>query len=120
MTTEQVTHYRDLSAEHLRLAQALLAEGDPMEALERGWGAIETALKEAAEARGLPCDGHRDFWQVVRTVRHETGDSELGLDFGAAQTMHINFYDVPYERDDIEWYLDQVERLVGKLERLAR
>ncbi len=119
MTTARVIYYRDLSAEHLRQARALLAEGDPMEALERGWAAVAAELKVAANTRGLPHDRHHELWVVVRTLIQESGDSELSLLFGCVQTTQINFYDVPYERDHIKWFLDQVERLVGKLDALA-
>lgn len=118
MTTEQVIFYRDLGAEHLRLARALLTEGDPMEALERGWVALASEIEIAARVRGLPHDSHRDLWAVVRALIEERGDADLGLLFGCVQTMQINFYDVPYERGEIEWYLDRVERLVWKLEDL--
>ena len=119
MTTEQVTCYRDLSAEHLRLARALLAEDDPMEALERGWAAVASELEAAAKARGLPHDRHWELWVVVRALIEESGDIDLGLLFGCVQSMQINFYDVQYEGDDVRWFLDEVERLVGKLEELA-
>ena len=119
MTTERIVYYRELSAEHLRHARALLAEGDPMEALERGWAAVASELDLAAEARGLPHDRHHEVWGVVRALIDESGDTDLSLLFGPVQTMQINFYDVPYDHDDIEWYLDRVERLVGKLGDLA-
>ena len=119
MTTEQVIFYRDLSAVHLRIARALLAEGDPMEALERGWAAVASELELAAGARGLPHDRPWEQWAVVRTLMHESGDTDLGLLFGGVQAMQINFYDVPYERGEIRWYLDQVEQLVGNLGELG-
>lgn len=119
MTSKQTVHYRDLSAVHLRLAQELLAEGDPMEALERGWAAVATELKLAANARSLPHHSHRDMWAIVRTLVEESGDTEISNHFGCVRTMYINFYDVPYEPDDIEWYLDNVERLRTRLDALA-
>ena len=118
-TTEGVVHYRELSAEHLRLARALLAEGDPLEALERGWAAVASELEAAAKVRGLPLDGHRELRGVVRRLTEESGDRDLGRLFGCVQTMQINFYDVPYEYEDVEWYLGEVERLVGKLGELV-
>lgn len=119
MTTVQVVFYRNLSVVHLRVARALLAEGDPMEALERGWAAVASELQLAANARGLPHDRHRELWAVVRALIQESGDSDIGLLFGGVQAMQINFYDVPYDCGDIEWYLGQVERLLGKLDGLA-
>ncbi len=119
MTTAQTNHYRELSAEYLRHARELLAEGDLPEALERGWDAVASELKVAANERGLPHDRHRELWVILRALIQERGDTELGLLFGCVQTMHINFYDVPFESDEVEWYLDEVERLVGKLGELV-
>ncbi len=119
MTSEQVGHYRELSAEHLRLARALLAEGDPMEALERGWAAVASELEAAAKARGLPRDRHWELQAVVRALIEESGDIDLSVLFGCVQAMQINFYDVQYEAEEVEWFLDEVERLVGKLGGLA-
>ena len=119
MTSEQVGHYRELSAKYLRLAWALLAEGDPMEALERGWAAVASELEVAAKARSLPHDRHWELWVVVRALIEESGDIDLGVLFGCVQSMQINFYDVQYEAEEVEWFLDEVERLVEKLEALA-
>lgn len=120
MATVRDIRYRDLSAVHVRIARELLAEGDPMEALERGWAAVESELKEAAEARGLAHERHWELQGVVRSLIKEGGDGDMGVLFACVQTMQINFYDVPYEVDEVEWYLDRVERLVGKLGEAGR
>ncbi len=119
MTTAQSNHYSQLSTEYLSKARIHLAEDNLKQALRTGWEAVATTLKVGAQSRGLPHDRHRDLWVVVRTLIREYGDTELRLHFGCVQTMYINFYDVPYDRDDIEWYLDHVERLVDKLDELA-
>ena len=116
MTTEQVTHYQELSARYLRHARELLADGDLPQASEKAWGAAAVLVKSVAEARGWKHEGHRDLWTVVRRLVCETGDSDLRLHFGYAQTMHINFYEAAMEFEDVEQYLGEVERLVGKLE----
>ena len=116
MTTEQVTHYQELSARYLRHARELLADGDLPQASEKGWGAAAVLVKSVAEARGSKHEGHRDLWTVIRRLVRETGDSDLRLHFGYAQTMHINFYEAAMEFEDVEQYLGEVERLVGKLE----
>ena len=115
MTTEQVTHYRELSARYLRHARDLLAEG----ASEKAWGAAAVLVKAVAEERGWKHEGHRDLWSVVRRLVRETGDSDLRLHFGYAQTMHINFYEAAMEFEDVEQYLGEVERLVAKLDGLT-
>ncbi len=115
MTTEQVVHYRELSAGYLRHARELLAEGDLAQVSEKGWGAAATAVKAIAQERGWRHDGHRDLWQALRAIVEETGDTELRLDFTHAQSLHVNFYEASMNREEVEEYLEHVERLVGKL-----
>ena len=119
MTTEQAVHYRDLSAGYLRKARAHLAEGDLTQASEKAWGAAATLVKAAAERRGWQHDGHRNLWNVIRQLVSETGDRDMRLLFGYAQTMHINFYEAAMNREEVEEYLGHVERLVSKLNPLA-
>ena len=115
MTTEQVVHYRDFSAEYLRHAQELLAEGDLQQASEEGWGAAATAVKALAEVRGLDHNGHFLLRCIVRQLVEETGDHALSEHFGLAEALHINFYEGRLPAEDVELYLGHVERLVGKL-----
>ena len=119
MTTAQTDHYRDLSAGYLRKARAHLAEGDLTQASEKGWGAAAVLVKAAAEKRGWQHDGHRNLWNVARQLVGETGDPDLRLEYGYAQAMHINFYEAAMNREEVEEYLQHVERLVGKLDGLA-
>ena len=105
-----------MSAEYLRKARLHLAEGDLTQASEKGWGAAAEAVKAVAEQRGWRHDGHRNLWNVVRQLVGETGDTDLRLQFGYAQTMHINFYEAAMNREEVEEYLEHVERLVGKLD----
>lgn len=119
MTIEQVVHYRELSAEYLRHARTLLAEGDLAQASEKGWGATATAVKAVAEARGMEHSRHGHLWRVVRTLVRETGDTEIRGGFSRAESLHANFYEVWMEREDVEDHLGHVERLVAKLDDLA-
>lgn len=119
MTTEQVGHYSELSAGYLSKAKLHLAEGDLTQASEKGWGAAAVLVKAAAEKRGWQHDGHRNLWNVVRQLVRESGDSDLRLQFGYAQTMHINFYEAAMDQEEVEEYLRQVEGLVRKLEGLV-
>ena len=119
MTTARATHYSDLSAEYLRKARAHLAEGDLTQASEKGWGAAAVAVKAIAEAREVDHTGHRELWRVVRLLVRETGDNDLRVHFGLAESLHINFDEAWLERDEIEDYLSHVERLVSKLDVLV-
>lgn len=119
MTTARTGHYSDLGAEYLRKARVHLAEGDLTHASEKGWGAAAVAVKAVAEARGLRHEGHRELWRVLRLLVRETGDTEMRIHFASAESLHTNFYEAWLEQEDVESYLAEVERLVGKLGGLA-
>ncbi len=115
MTTEQVGHYQELSAEYLRHARELLAEGDLTQASEKGWGAAAVLVKAVAESRGWRHQGHRQLWQVLERLAEETEDEEMRDQFGLAGALHTNYYEAWLSAETVERYLIVVERLVGKL-----
>ena len=119
MTTEQVIHYRDLSAEYLRHSRVLLAEGDLTQASEKGWGAASVLVKAAAGARGWRHEGHRQLWWALHQLADETGDEEMRRQFGLAGALHTNYYEAWLDAKSVAEYLGEVELLVGKLEALV-
>ena len=102
------------------LAQAYeeFAKGDFVQASEKGWGATAQIVKAIAQERGWSHNSHRDLYQVVNALRHETGDTELGVLFNAGSSLHVNFYENAYTGDTISDNLRQVERFVDKAEGL--
>jgi len=115
MTTAQVQHYNELSAEYLSKARIHFAEGDLKQASEKAWGAAATAVKAIAESRNLEYERHGDLWRTVRLVVRETEDRDVRVAFGLAESLHTNFYEAWLELDDVEDYLGEVETLVRKL-----
>ena len=75
-------------------------------------------LKAIAHKRGWSNSRHRDIYAVVRDLRLETGDPQLSVQFSAASSLHVNFYEIKYSSDYIEDLLQQVEQLVDRLEEL--
>ena len=119
MTTEQVIHYRELSAGYLRHARVLLAEGDLAQASEKAWGAAAVLVKAAAEARGMTHEKHRHLWQTIRALVRETDDVELRTLFSSAESLHGNYYEDMLDAEEVAQFVADVERLVGKLDDLA-
>ncbi len=115
MTTAQTNPYSQLSAEYLSKARFHLAEDDIKQASEKAWGAAATAVKAVAESRGLEHSRHGDLWRTVRLVVRETGDRDIRVAFGLAESLHTNFYEAWLDREDVQDYLREVERLVRKL-----
>ena len=115
MTTAQSNHYSQLRTEYLSKARIHLAEDDLKQASEKAWGAAATAVKAIGESRGLEHGRHGDLWRTLRLVVRETGDREIRVAFGLAESLHTNFYEAWLGREDVELCFSHVERLSGKL-----
>ncbi len=117
--TLRTEYYSDTSRDFLAKARTYLAEGDLLQASEKGWGAAAQMVKCIAESRGWPHEGHRELWRAVNRLAHETGDREILTSFGLAGFLHTNFYEGWLTHEAVESHLSKVEELLGKLEGLA-
>ena len=119
MATEQVVHYRDISAEYLDHAHALLAEGDLKQSSEKAWGAAAVLVKAVAEERGWRHEALRDLWRALHRLADETEDEDMRRQFGLGGALHTNYYEHWLDERSVEGYLEEVEQLVAKLKDLA-
>ena len=119
MTTR--TQYHAATAEDfLAKTRVYLADGDLLQASEKGWGAAAQAVKAVAEARGWRHNGHYELFAAINRLTDETGDESVRLAFAAASALHQNFYEGWLPRETVEAHLSDVEALVGKLRAHAR
>ncbi len=119
MTTEQVVHYREVSAEYLTHARSLLTDGDLKHASEKAWGAAAVLVKAAAEGRGWRHEGHRELWRALHRLADETEDEEMRRQFGLAGAPHTNCYEAWLDAKSVEQYLSEVAQLAAKLDALT-
>ena len=117
--TTRVDYHSETAGVFLAKAGGYLAEGDLLQASEKGWGAAAQMVKAVAEARGWDHSGHRQLFLAVNRLAEETGDERIRDAFAAASTLHINFYDGMLPREMVEAYLARVGEFVGRLEQLA-
>ena len=117
---QKTTTYREQSRVFLAQAYEELAEGDLQQASEKGWGAASQMVKAIAQEMGWRHRSHRHLWEVTNLLVSETDDEEWSSLFGAAETLHINFYENWYSTRVIEIRLRQVEMFVEKAEGLLR
>ena len=110
--------YREQSRAFLEQAHSELQAGDLRQASEKGWGAAAQIVKAAAEARGWPHDQHRLLLRAVTGLVQEQGDREIEELFAAARYLHENFYEGEMDERGVAAVLEQVTRLVDKLEAL--
>ena len=117
--TTRTDHHTETATELLVRAHACLADGDLLQASEKGWETAAQMVKAAAEARGWDHSGRRELHQAVEWLVVETGQPELRSHFSAANTLRANFYDDFLEAEDVSAYLERVECLVELLGPLA-
>ena len=117
--TTRTDHHTETATELLVRAHACLADGDPMQASEKGWKAAVLMINAVAEARGWERSGDRELYQTIRWLIKETGQEELRSYFSAAIVLEMNFYDDFLPAATIKYDLEHVERLVELLGPLA-
>ena len=96
-----------------------LAEGDTRQASEKGWGAAAQMVKAVAERRGWAHQSHAALYRVVSRLVAETGDDDIRNLFKVASSLHTNFYENWDTAESVAGDLNDVERLLDKLEPLA-
>lgn len=115
MTTQT---YQDAAHHLLQQAQSELAAGDTRQASEKAWGAATQIVKFACEQRGWQHRSYRALNRAVDRLQEESGDPELRPLFRAANTMHVNFYEDMYTAEYVQEGIDDVQRLINKLDAL--
>ena len=116
MTT--TTDYRASSRAMMAQSQDELAKGDLLQESEKGWGATAQMMKALSESRGWEHGRHRHLHQIASRLRAEAGDRDIYRAFAIASTLHENFYENQMTAQDIAEALDDVEALLGNLERI--
>ena len=110
---------RSLAGGLLAQGRRELAQGDTRQASEKGWGAAAQMVKAVAERRGWAHQSHAALYRVVRRLVNETGDEDIRRWFQIANALHTNFYENWDDAENVAGSLDDVERLLDRLEPLA-
>ena len=93
-------------------------KGDLAQASEKGWGAADQMLKDAAQQRGWEHSRHRHHLVTASRLRSETGDGDIRHIFAVASVLHENFYKKVLPPDEIAENLDVVQAMLSKLKPL--
>ena len=115
-----VAFHADASRMMMGQAADELADGDSLQASEKGWGAAAHAVKAIAEGRGWRHTSHADLFKVARMLTDETDKPELMERFMTANGLHINFYEGWLDDETIAKNLVSVRRLLAMLDEVAR
>ena len=112
------TSERYRSAAHHLYDQAVveLEAGDLRQASEKFWGAAAQSMKALAERKGWRHRQHRHFHQNLDKLRDQKDHEDLVRWFGAAESLHINFYEDHSSIETIHIHAEDVSRLIDRLE----
>ncbi len=91
--TTRTTYHTNTANEFLVKAHGYLADGDLLQASEKGWGATARMVKAVAETRGWRHSSHGDLYRIVERVAEELGDTRVSILFRSANALHQNFYE---------------------------
>jgi len=110
--------YLGLNDKYLKEAEALLEEGDYVQASEKFWGAAAEMVKAVAAQRGVEIRSHGELHGFVSRLGRELNDSGLPRLFGDAAALHQNFYENWLPPETVKDYGEAVRELVERLKGL--
>ena len=116
----QTLVYQDAARQLLAQGFEELAEGDSRQASEKGWGAATQMIKAIATNRGWKHNSHSALYAVIDRLVKETGDDDIHVGFGLANSLHQNFYENWGSNDYVARGLAHVRDLLDKLEPLLQ
>ena len=108
-------YHTSVANEFLPEARAYLAQGDLLQASEKGWGATARMVKAVADTRGWRHRSHRDLHDAVDRLVEESSAPRLLNLFRAASALHQNFYEGWMTEEDVAVGLEAVEEIVDRL-----
>ena len=103
------------ASEFLSKAHSYLADGDLLQASEKGWGATARMVKAVAETRGWLHSSHGDLYRAIDRLADELSDERLGRLFRSASALHQNFYEGWMTEAGVADALKDVEEITSRL-----
>ena len=113
--TTRTEYHTDTATEFLSKAHVYLADGDLLQASEKGWGATARMVKAVAETRGWHHSTHGDLYRIINRLANELGDERLQNLFRSASALHQNFYEGWMFEAGVADGLKDVEEITGRL-----
>jgi len=113
-----VQDYLWLNDKYLKEAEALIEEGDYVQASEKFWGAAAGIVKAVAARRDVEIRSHGELHGFVSRLGRELNDPGLPRLFGDAAALHQNFYENWLPPETVVDYGEAVKELVARLKEL--
>ena len=107
-----------ISLRLIKHAEEELANGEPLQASEKAWGAVAHRLKAIARQRKWRHGGHYHLYQIIDRLVDEAGDADIGRFFKIAESLHGNFYNNFMTDKAVRTGIEDVKLLLDKLSTL--
>ncbi len=117
-TPSQTDEYVALSQNYLRQAEEELTREDYLQAGEKAWGAVATAIKAVAEQRGWRHKHHDLTGEALFWLADEFARPDLKDAFALLEQLHRNFYEDQLTEQEVIRRIDQTRDLRQELENL--
>ncbi len=114
----QSDEYAALSQHYIQQAESELEREDYLQAGEKAWGALVTAIKAIAEQRGWNHKHHDLTYEALMWLADEFARPELKNYFSIIGDLHRNFYEDKMTEPEVEQGVGQTRRLLQDLETL--
>ena len=114
-----VIDHTETSRRLIQQAHDELAQGDLLQASEKGWGAAAHAMKGIARSRGWKHDTHAALLVVARRIADEADQPAVRTLFQVASVTHKNFYEGWLDVEDLARNLSEIRTLLDMLESVS-
>lgn len=112
---QKTQRYLKLNGNYLKEAEALLNNGDYVQASEKLWGAAAEIVKAVAAKRGVEIKSHGELYGFVATLKEELDEPGLSRLFSLAAALHQNFYENWLPAETVKDHAEAVRRLLERL-----
>ncbi len=114
--SSRAEEYAALSRGYMRQAEAELEQEDYLQAGEKAWGAVATAIKAIAEQRGWNHTHHDLTGDALMWLADEFARQDLKDRFALTELLHRNFYEDKMTEPEVERRVEGAKTLLGELE----
>ena len=115
-TLREADEYLPLSHHYIRQADYELSQEDYLQAEEKAWGAVATAIKAIAEKRGWPHNHHDLTGQAMMWLADEFARQDLKDSFTLIERLHRNFYEDTLTEQEVQRGVGQAKLLLEELD----
>ena len=113
--TTRADYHTETAKDFLARAHAYLADGDLLQASEKGWGATARMVKAVAETRGWRHSAHGDLYRAIDDLADELSDDTIRILFRSANALHQNFYEGLMPEEFVVDSLKDVDEITDRL-----